>query len=139
MIGKYSDTFREMVPTDISKTLLKMSQLRQDYIWEEGQISDVSTIETLVHLASTGAAISNTFVIYVLLIWKGLNIYIYTILSLWFGPNLLLCFSSNNPLKQWPAQRDSIFLSFGTRQTKKNLYFLNVSDNNLLRSFGLIR
>ena len=68
MIGKYSDIFREMVPTDISKTLLKIFQLREDYIWKEGQISDVSTIETLVHLTATGAAISNTFVIYVLLI-----------------------------------------------------------------------
>ena len=32
MIGKYSDIFREKVPTDIAKTLLKISQLREDYI-----------------------------------------------------------------------------------------------------------
>ena len=32
MTGKYSDIFREKVPTDIAKTLLKISQLREDYI-----------------------------------------------------------------------------------------------------------
>ena len=30
--GKYSDIFRTKIPTDISKTLLKISQLREDYI-----------------------------------------------------------------------------------------------------------
>ena len=35
------------------------------------------------------------------------------ILILQFGPNLILCFSSHNPLKQWPAKRYNIFLSFG--------------------------
>ena len=81
--GKYSDIFRGKIPTNISKTLLKISKLRGNYIWIKKVQSycmkemSQTKMRPLCAWLPWVLLISITFVTYVILIWNGLNIYIY--------------------------------------------------------------
>ena len=50
--GNYLDIFRENIPSNISKTLLRISKLRENTFWR----LSLSHIEALVHLAWLDAA-----------------------------------------------------------------------------------